>query len=47
MTHKELLKYCFLKKGSYIDHPFGYASDIIKVKRDFCSIILFEGDTDV
>ena len=33
MTHKELLEHCLLKKGAYIDHPFGYDSDIIKVKK--------------
>lgn len=33
MTQKELLEYCLLKKGAYIDHPFGPDSDIIKVKK--------------
>lgn len=37
MTHKELLEYCLLKKGSYIDHPFGYDSDIIK-QNEVCKL---------
>lgn len=44
MTHKELLEYCLLKKGSYIDHPFGYDSDIIKVKkRIFAQLFCLRG----
>lgn len=32
MNYPELLDYCLLKKGAYVDHPFGPDSDIIKVE---------------
>ncbi|MDR0532071.1 MAG: MmcQ/YjbR family DNA-binding protein [Oscillospiraceae bacterium] len=32
MTHDEIRAHCLRKPGAYLDHPFGPASDIIKVK---------------
>ncbi len=44
MTQKELLEYCLLKKGAYIDHPFGPDSDIIKVKKKiFAQLFYLKG----
>jgi predicted DNA-binding protein (MmcQ/YjbR family) len=32
MTHKEILDYSLLKKGAYLDYPFGPDCDIVKVR---------------
>ena len=44
MTCAELLSYCLLKKGAYIDHPFGPESDIIKVEgKIFAQLFVLKG----
>lgn len=44
MTRAELLSYCLLKKGAYIDHPFGPESDIIKVEgKIFAQLFVLKG----
>lgn len=41
---QELLRYCLLKKGAYVDHPFGDDSDIVKVRnRIFAQLFFLKG----
>lgn len=48
MTRFELLKYCLAKEGSYIDHPFGPDSDIIKVEgKIFAQLFILNGKETV
>lgn len=44
MTHAELLGLCLLKKGAYIDHPFGEGCDVVKVRgRIFAQLFELRG----
>ena len=48
MTRSELLTYCIIKKGAYIDHPFGLESDIIKVEgKIFAQLFVLKGKDTV
>ena len=44
MKYSELLNYCLSKKGTYVDHPFGPESDIIKVEgKIFAQLFILKG----
>lgn len=45
MTYSDLLNYCLSKSGAYIDHPFGFESDIIKVEgKIFAQLLVLKGE---
>ena len=50
MTQDEIIKYCLLKPGAFLDYPFGPDSTIIKVKsahsaaRIFAQIFTLKGE---
>ncbi len=32
MTHQQIIDYCLLKPGAYLDYPFGLDTTVIKIK---------------
>ena len=45
IKQEKLLEYCLTKTGSYVDHPFGMDSDIIKVKNRIFAQLFFLKNT--
>ncbi len=54
MTHQQIIDYCLLKPGAYLDYPFGLDTTVIKMKptsldkgRIFTQVFTLHGEPKV